>query len=97
MDSDSRTLALHHEAIPSFKDREGETVGMGAMVMNFQAAPEVNLDSVKPGDPIRVTFEMRWQAGSELRATLIEKLPGDTELALEESHQQSGEDRQHEN
>ena len=85
-EGDTRTLALHHESIPNFKNREGEAVGMSSMVMNFRTAPDVDSDSLRSGDAVEITFEMRWQGENELLITRLDQLPPGTALTLESGH-----------
>ncbi len=70
---------LHHEAVPSFKDRGGVVVGMNAMVMPF-AAPEKA--SAKAGDLVEVTFEVRWDQKPATRITAVKPLAKDAKLKL---------------
>lgn len=72
---------IKHVPIPEFKNAQGETVGMPAMVMEFPPAPDVSLDGFAVGDKVELTFAVWWEGrrGSWLM-THITKLPPDTEL-----------------
>lgn len=77
-------LELRHESIPSFRDRQGQTVGMMSMTMPFDTAPDLDLAEFAPGDRVRATFEVRWSAGSRpLRATKLVLLPEATRLEFD--------------
>lgn len=69
-----REISIAHEAIPTFVDREGAQVGMEAMTMQFEVAPAVSLDGVAPGDRVRFTFEVRWNARPMLYVTELNAL-----------------------
>jgi Cu/Ag efflux protein CusF len=79
----SKKLELKHEAIPSFKNRKGETTGMVAMQMPFGLAPGVSLAGIVVGDPVEFTFETRWDAEPSLVITALAELPAQTPLVLE--------------
>jgi hypothetical protein len=70
---------LRHEAVPTFKDRGGAVVGMDSMVMPF-AAPETG--SVKVGDLLEVTFEVRWDQKPATRIKSVKALPKDAKLTF---------------
>ena len=86
-DKDAKTgeaasVMIHHEALPSFKDKAGKTVGMKAMTMSFSLAPSISLKGIETGDKISFRFEVRW-SGDEppLRLIEVKKLSKDTELS----------------
>ncbi len=70
---------LHHEAMPTFRDKDGKTVGMHAMTMGF-AAPAKG--AAKAGDLVEITFEVRWGQKPPMRITGLKKLPAGTKLNL---------------
>lgn len=70
---------LQHEAIPTFRDKDGKTVGMAAMTMGFAAPAE---GTAKVGDLVEVTFEVRWGDKPPMRVTAVKTLPAGTKLQL---------------
>ena len=77
-------LHLRHESIPSFRDRQGQTVGMMSMTMPFGTAADLDLSDRRVGDRLSVTFEVRWSAaGTPLRVTKIVLLPEGTRLEFD--------------
>ncbi len=68
-------MQIHHEAIPAFINRRGETVGMPEMIMEFPSfAPGVNTSDLKEGDAIEFTFEVRWNSDPRSLVTKVRKL-----------------------
>ena len=82
----SRELSIHHEDIPDFKSREGETVGMPSMSMPFAVKPGVSLDGIAAGDPVSFSFEVRYGASPMLLVTALTELPPATTLRLAADH-----------
>jgi Cu/Ag efflux protein CusF len=74
-----RQIAVRHEAIPDFADRDGKVVGMGAMVMPFELAPGVAVEGMREGDPVELLLAVDW-AGPSLRVERLTKLPPGTPL-----------------
>ncbi|MEM1109848.1 MAG: copper-binding protein [Planctomycetota bacterium] len=82
-DADKPTsgLFIRHEAIPEFKNQDGEVEGMDTMTMPFPTDDGVDLAPLSVGDKVEVTFEVFTQGGVRgYAATQIDKLPADTEL-----------------
>ncbi len=78
-----RSLEVHHEAIPSFTDKTGAVIGMKEMTMPFHdLAPGVGFEGFKPGDPVELTFEVRWKTDPRTLVTRVAKLKGDVRLNL---------------
>ncbi|MGE3763661.1 MAG: hypothetical protein AB7L94_15475 [Kofleriaceae bacterium] len=75
-------IDIHHEAIPTYKHRDGKVKGMASMVMSF-APTGKNLPAVAVGDIVRVTFSVHWDSDPGTRIEAMEKLPPDTKLVLE--------------
>ncbi len=73
-------MLMEHEAIPGFRERDGTPTGMGAMTMPFTPARGLDLHGLKVGDPVRMTFEVRWSGDPLLRIVKLEPLPADTKL-----------------
>jgi Cu/Ag efflux protein CusF len=76
------TLAIQHEAIPTFVNIAGKKVGMMAMTMPFAVATGVSLKGISPGDKISFTYEVRFHGEPRNLVTRVAKLPADTELKL---------------
>ncbi len=76
-------IYVRHEAIPSFKNEDGEIVGMDSMSMPFPLADVALAAGVAAGDRIEMEFEVSWSGGNPLKVTAIEKLPEGTRLAFE--------------
>lgn len=79
----AREITVAHDAIPDFKGSNGNVVGMDAMTMPFEVAPEVSLEGLAPGDAVEMRLELRWAASSPALIAAITKLPADTKLASE--------------
>lgn len=86
-----RQLRVRHEAIPDFVGFDGEVVGMASMTMPFPVAPDVSLEGVEPGDPVELTFEVRWEGSPPLRIVGLRKLPPGTALDFETEEPLPGE------
>ncbi|HET6337413.1 MAG TPA: copper-binding protein [Polyangiales bacterium] len=80
---DARAL-IHHEHIPSFKDRDGNASPMESMSMNFALGPGVSKDALKPAAKVAIEFDVRWSSGSPLVITKVTPLPDSTPLTLTE-------------
>ncbi len=76
-------IYIRHEAIPSFKNADGEIVGMESMSMPFPLADAELIAGLEVGDRVEMDFEVSWHGGNPLRVTAIEKLAADTRLAFE--------------
>lgn len=76
-------IKIHHEELPTFKNKKGEVVGMPEMIMDFeQIAPEVRVQDYKVGDVVEFTFEVRWSPRVVTRVTQMRKLEAGTNLGL---------------
>jgi Cu/Ag efflux protein CusF len=82
-DATSPEIWLRHEAIPDFRNPEGEVVGMESMTMSFKVAPGVALVGLAPGDRVAFRFQMRWSGPASMTVARIERLPEGTRLAWE--------------
>ncbi len=82
-DAASGEILVRHEAIPEFKNADGEVVGMESMSMSFPLADAELAAGVKVGDRIELAFDVNWHGGNPLSVTAIEKLPADVRLAFE--------------
>lgn len=76
-------FVVRHEAIPHYRASGGK-LGMNTMAMPFPVAAGLSLDEVKVGDKVEVTFEVEYNVEQDrpiaYRATLVQKLPDDTQL-----------------
>lgn len=78
-------LMIHHARIENFLNRKGEVVGMEEMVMEFPAiVPGVRLDGLSVGDPVELTFEVRWDDEPVWVITRLVELEPEAELGLTE-------------
>jgi Cu/Ag efflux protein CusF len=80
----ARQVGLRHEAIDDFVNQAGKTVGMGSMVMSFDAAPGVSLEDVRVGDKVEIQLAVGWSPPA-LRIEQLRKLPADTALEFREA------------
>lgn len=76
-------LRIHHEAIDTFKNAEGEASPMKAMTMTFPPAPGVSLEGLSVGDAVEFVFQVQWEPSGAMSATSINKLPAGTELSID--------------
>ena len=76
-------LRIRHEAIPDFVGAGGEVEGMASMTMPFPVAAEADLTGFAAGDLVRFDLRIEWEAARPVAVTAIERLPTDTELALD--------------
>ena len=73
-------LTIQHEPIPTFKDKDGTTVGMGTMSMPFPLAQGVSVEGLAEGDVVEFEFSVWLQPRVAYEVTRIKKLPADTTL-----------------
>ncbi len=72
-------LRIHHEAIPTFINKDGRMEGMGAMTMPFTPATGVSLDGLEVGDKVVFTLRMNF-ATNRSEVAEFSELSQDTEL-----------------
>jgi Cu/Ag efflux protein CusF len=75
----ARQIALRHEAIPDFADRDGKVVGMGSMIMPFDLDAGVSVEGLREGDPVEVVLAVDW-ARPSLRVERLTRLAPGTPL-----------------
>ena len=80
------TIAIHHERIPSFEDRDGKRSPMPSMVMAFAAAPDVPRELWTKGAKVDFDFDVRWSKQPTLYIVKAQALPGDATLELTQEH-----------
>ena len=83
-DQPSKEILIHHEAIPSFGNMNGETVGMEAMTMPFPVVDPALCEGFALGDKVTFRFQVDWEGSPPLQLTHLEKLTADTVLSFEE-------------
>ncbi len=54
------SVYIHHEAIPTFVDKQGVVVGMPAMTMPFGVADTVELGGFTVGQNVEFRFDVYW-------------------------------------
>lgn len=80
------SIAIHHETIEDFANRDGDVVGMDSMTMMFHRPADVSVEGIENGDPVEVTFDVRWNGDHTLTLTALRELPAGTELELSAGH-----------
>ena len=75
-------VAIHHERIADFKDRDGKRAPMPSMSMLFGLARALEATPLVVGDKLAFDFELRWTGSPTLLITRLQKLPADTDLKL---------------
>lgn len=83
-EGDELRVALHHERIAAFKDREGQVAPMPSMVMLFGLQKGVATPT--PGAKVSFAFDVHWQESPTLRITQLTILPEQTTLTLPTTH-----------
>lgn len=78
-------VAIHHEPLPEFRDRDGKPAPMGAMTMVFGVRRGAQCE-LAPGTKLAFEFEVRWDTSPFLVITRCETLPSDTPLISSDSH-----------
>jgi Cu/Ag efflux protein CusF len=74
-------VLVRHEAIDDFVDASGKVVGMDAMVMPFEVAPQFMARDLAVGEKVEVRFSMDWSE-PRLRVERIDRLPPGTTLVF---------------
>lgn len=75
-----KTIVVLHQAVPNFKDREGQEVGMMAMPMPFSLAEKVDMTGIEVGAKVEFTFGVFWDAPTPTRILSLRRLPDDTQI-----------------
>lgn len=73
---------IQHEAIPTFKDREGNATGMKAMTMAFGVDDAVDRSVLSQGAKVEFVIEVDWEKRPALMIKQARPLPPETELQL---------------
>jgi Cu/Ag efflux protein CusF len=82
--ADGEGVAIHHERIEAFEDRDGKPSAMDSMQMLFGAASDVDAALFKPGAKLAFDFDVRWAKQPTLLIVKAEPLGSETELVLEQ-------------
>ena len=75
-------VQIAHEAMPDFKDRDGNPSPMHAMTMPFALDPRVARDTLKPKSLYQFHIEIHWSHAPGMRIVSATPLPPDTPLTL---------------
>ena len=70
---------VRHEAMPTFKDADGNVIGMKPMAMIFRPSPGASFAGYKPGDKIEMKMTVK-MPDYDTTAAPVKKLPADTAL-----------------
>lgn len=77
----AQDMAIHHEALADFYNRDGSNPGMPTMEMDFPSiAPGVSLEGLAVGDIVVFDFDVDWKSRDFWTVTRIAKLPPGTPL-----------------
>jgi Cu/Ag efflux protein CusF len=85
-DKPGTQLIVRHEPIDSFRDAEGQIVGMSTMGMPFTPGKGVSLEGIKPGDKVEMRWVMQWKPETKEYVESVRKLPAETQLRFGEAH-----------
>lgn len=77
-------LVVHHAPIPNFVNRLGKETGMDEMEMDFAWVAPGALDAIAAGDPVELTFEVRWRGEPPTLVTKAVRLGPDEPLGIRE-------------
>jgi hypothetical protein len=76
------SVAIHHEQIAGFEDRDGKRSTMDSMQMLFGAASDVPQALFQPGAKLAFDFDVRWSRQPTLLIVKAETLGPDAALEL---------------
>ena len=79
---DEARVAIEHEALPSFEDRDGKTSPMGSMTMIFGLAPQLSREQLSLNEKLSFEFDVTWHESPFLVITRVTALPATTSLQL---------------
>ena len=75
-------VSIQHEAIPAFKDRDGNVAEMMSMTMGFALPDNLDRTNLTEGTKISMTFDVVWTRRPALQLVKFKVLPEDTALKL---------------
>lgn len=76
------TIQIAHEAMPTFKDRDGNPSAMPAMTMPFSLDPRVDRKALPAKSLHNFTLEIHWSRAPGMRVVAASPLSPDTKLDL---------------
>jgi hypothetical protein len=79
------SVAIHHERIEGFEDRDGKRSAMDSMQMLFGTASEVPQALFQPGAKLAFDFDVRWSRQPTLLIVTATELGPDTALELSQA------------
>lgn len=68
-------VIIQHEAVPDYRNRSGEIVGMSAMTMPFYLRRDVSLGDIKVGDSVEFQVEAHFEPRFTEEVASIKKAP----------------------
>jgi hypothetical protein len=77
------SVAIHHERIDDFEDRDGKRSHMDSMQMQFGVGSDVPQAPFVQGAKLAFDFDVRWAKQPTLLIVKAEPLDAATDLALE--------------
>jgi hypothetical protein len=80
------SVAIHHERIEGFEDRDGKRSAMDSMQMLFGTASDVPKALFQPGKKLAFDFDVRWSRQPTLVIVKASELGAETALELSEGH-----------
>ena len=80
------SVAIHHERIDPFEDRDGKPSAMDSMQMLFGVASDVPHALFQPNAKLAFDFDVRWSKQPTLLIVKAEALDAETPLVLKQGH-----------
>lgn len=80
------SVAIHHERIERFEDRDGKPSAMASMQMLFGVASDVPRALFQQGAKLAFDFDVRWSRQPTLLIVHAAPLSAETELVLSAGH-----------
>ena len=80
------SVAIHHERIDPFEDRDGKASAMDSMQMLFGVASDVPKALFQQNAKLAFDFEVRWSKQPTLLIVKADKLDAETPLVLNQDH-----------
>jgi hypothetical protein len=80
------SVAIHHERIDPFEDRDGKASAMDSMQMLFGVASDVPRAPFQPNAKLAFDFDVRWSKQPTLLIVKAEPLDAETPLLLKQGH-----------
>lgn len=80
------SVAIHHERIDGFEDRDGKRSTMDSMQMLFGTASDVPPQLFQPGAKLAFDFDVRWSRQPTLLIVKASELAADTAMELSQGH-----------